>query len=104
MPGPVGVQVGGVHGGHTGAGRVDWSTLRGSVVAGVAAATLETGRPCVLVAGECLVGRRETMAVGLAGSYAVAETPREVEAMVADPVATLAGRVARVARTWSPGR
>lgn len=86
----------------TGAGRVDWSTLRGSVVAGVSAATLETGRPTVLVAGECLVGRRETMSLGLAGCYAVAETPRELEAMVADPVTTLAARTARVARTWSP--
>lgn len=88
----------------TGAGRVDWSTLQGSVVAGVAAATLETARPTVLVAGECLVGRRETMALGLAATYAVADTPREVEAMVADPVETLAARTARVARTWSPGR
>ena len=51
----------------TGAGRVDWTTLRGSVVAGVAAATLETARPTVLVAGECLVGRRETMTLGLGG-------------------------------------
>ena len=88
----------------TGAGRVDWSTLRGSVVAGVAAATLETGRPTVLIAGECLVGRRETMTLGLAGCYAVAETRVEVEAMVADPVDTLAARTARVARTWSPSR
>lgn len=88
----------------TGAGRVDWSTMRGSVVAGVAAATLETARPTVLVAGECLVGRRETMALGLAATYAVADSPREVEAMVADPVETLAARTARVARTWSPSR
>jgi glycerate kinase len=88
----------------TGAGRVDWSTMQGSVVAGVAAATLETGRPTVLVAGECLVGRRETMSLGLAGTYAVADSPRDVEAMVADPVQTLAARTARVARTWSPAR
>ncbi len=88
----------------TGAGRVDWATLRGSVVAGVAAATLETARPTVLVAGECLVGRRETMTLGLAGTYAVADSAREVEAMVADPVETLAARTARVARTWSPAR
>ncbi len=88
----------------TGAGRVDWSTLHGSVVSGVAAATLETARPTVLVAGECLVGRRETMALGLAGSYAVADTALEVEAMVADPVQTLAARTERVARTWSPAR
>jgi glycerate 2-kinase len=88
----------------TGAARVDWSTMRGSVVAGVAAATLETGRPTVLVAGECLVGRRETMTLGLAGTYAVAGSRDEVEAMVADPVETLAARTARVARTWSPAR
>jgi len=86
----------------TGAGRVDWSTLHGSVVAGVAAATLETGRPTVLVAGECLVGRRESMSLGLAATYEVAGNRDEVEAMVADPVETLAARTARVARTWSP--
>ncbi|MGL5860430.1 MAG: glycerate kinase family protein [Phycicoccus sp.] len=88
----------------TGAGLVDWSTLRRSVVAGVAEATLETGRPTVLVAGECHVGRRETMALGLAGAYAVAESPGDLEAMVADPVSTLRSRTARVARTWSPTR
>ena len=88
----------------TGAGRVDWSTMKGSVVAGVAAAALDTGRPAVLVAGECLVGRRETMTLGLAGTYAVADSRDEVEAMVADPVETLAARTARVARTWSPAR
>ncbi|MGL4174601.1 MAG: glycerate kinase family protein [Dermatophilaceae bacterium] len=88
----------------TGAGLVDWSTLRGSVVSGVARATLETGRPTVLVAGECHVGRRETMTLGLAGAYAVAEDPAGLEAMVADPVSTLRSRTARVARTWSPTR
>jgi glycerate 2-kinase len=88
----------------TGAGKVDWSTMRGSVVAGVAAAALDTGRPAVLVAGECLVGRRETMTLGLAGTYVVADSRDEVEAMVADPVETLAARTARVARTWSPAR
>lgn len=88
----------------TGTGRLDWTALRGSVVSGVAEATLETARPVVCVAGESLVGRRETMALGLAGCYAVAGTARELEAMVADPVATLEARTARVARTWSPAR
>ena len=36
--------------------------------------------------------------------YAVADSRAEVEAMVADPVPTLAARTARVARTWSPPR
>jgi glycerate kinase len=44
------------------------------------------------------------MSLGLAGTYAVADSPRDVEAMVADPVQTLAARTARVARTWSPAR
>jgi glycerate kinase len=88
----------------TGAGVVDWSATRGSVVAGVAEATMETGRPTVLIAGECLLGRRETMTMGFAGCYAVADTSAEVEAMIAHPVATLAQRTARVARTWSPVR
>lgn len=86
----------------TGAGLVDWRQARDSVVAGVAAATMETARPTVLIAGECLLGRRDTMTMGFASSYAVAETPAELEAMVADPVDTLAQRTARVARTWSP--
>jgi hypothetical protein len=35
--------------------------------------------PCiVLIAGQVLVGRRETMGIGLSGAYAVAETPEEV--------------------------
>ena len=44
------------------------------------------------------------MTLGLSGSYAVAETPEQVEAAVADPVGTLAARAARVAATWSPDR
>lgn len=88
----------------TGTGRLDWTAMRGSVVSGVAEATMATARPVVCVAGECLVGRRETMSMGLAGCYAVADTPEALDAMVADPVATLEARTARVARTWSPAR
>ncbi|MBM6404067.1 glycerate kinase [Phycicoccus sp. CSK15P-2] len=88
----------------TATGRIDWQTLRGSVVSGVAEATMATARPVVAVAGECLVGRRETMSLGLAGCYAVADHSRELDALVADPVATLSSRTARVARTWSPAR
>ena len=47
---------------------------------------------------------RDDDASGLAGTYAVADSRAEVEAMVADPVQTLAARTARVARTWSPPR
>jgi glycerate 2-kinase len=44
------------------------------------------------------------MALGLSGTYAVAENPEQVEAAITDPVGTLAARAARVAATWSPGR
>ncbi len=88
----------------TGEGSFDWQSLHGKAVAGVAAVALEAGVPTVVVAGQVLIGRRETMSLGLSGCYAVAETPDEVAAAMADPVGTLTERVARVARTWSPQR
>lgn len=88
----------------TGEGSFDWQSLQGKVVAGVATLALETATPSVVIAGQTLVGRREAMTLGLSGSYAVAETPEQVEAAMADPVGTLARRVARVAATWSPRR
>jgi glycerate kinase len=88
----------------TGEGSFDWQSLQGKVVAGVAGLALETATPSVVLAGQALVGRREAMTLGLSGTYAVAETPEQVEAAMADPVGTLARRAARVAATWSPQR
>lgn len=88
----------------TGEGTFDWQSLRGKVVAGVAQAALEAATPSIVIAGQAMVGRREAMTLGLSGTYAVAETPEQVEAAVADPVGTLADRAARVAATWSPHR
>ena len=88
----------------TGEGSLDWQSLQGKVVAGVARVALEVATPSVVIAGQVLLGRRETMTVGLSGAYALAETPEQVEAAMLDPVATLAARTARVARTWSPRR
>ena len=69
---------------------------------GVAQAALEAATPCIVIAGQVLVGRREGMGIGLSGMYAVAADPTQEQAAVADPVGTLANRAARVARTWSP--
>lgn len=79
----------------------DWQSLSGGVVAGVAAAGLETGVPTIVVAGQVLVGRRESMTLGLSGTYQVTDRPEEVAAALADPVRALRSRTARVARTWS---
>ena len=77
----------------------DKAAARANVIA-----ALEAGLPSIVLAGQVLVGRRETMGLGISGTYAVAETPEQVDAALLDPVGTLRARAARVARTWSPGR
>jgi len=86
----------------TGEGCFDWTSLRGGVVAGIARAAAARSLPAVVLAGEVTVGRRETMALGVSGVYAVAERPGETDAMLADPVGSLEARASRVAGTWSP--
>ena len=85
----------------TGEGRFDWQSLRGKVVSGVASATLPTARPCVVIAGDVLVGRREFSALGISSAYSIAEVVGSVDASLADPVGTLTQTAARIARTWS---
>ncbi|NMM23874.1 MAG: glycerate kinase [Phycicoccus sp.] len=86
----------------TGEGTFDWQSLRGKVVAGVAEAALACGRPAVVIAGQTLLGRRDSMELGISGTYAVAENPGQVAAALADPAGTLSRRTERVATTWSP--
>jgi glycerate kinase len=86
----------------TGEGMFDSQSLRGKVVAGVAEAALAKAKPIVVIAGQVLVGRRETMVLGISGTYAVAENPAQIAAALADPAGTLSARTMRVATTWSP--
>ena len=86
----------------TGEGSFDWRSLRGKVVSAVAERALAVGVPTIVVAGRVEAGRREATAAGIESSYAVAETDEELRASLADPGGTLAARVRRVARTWSP--
>ena len=88
----------------TGEGTLDWQSLQGKVVAGVAQAALAKAKPTVVIAGQVLVGRRDTMALGISGTYAVAENPAQIAAALADPWGTLSARTVRVATTWSPRR
>ena len=85
----------------TGEGTFDWQSLHGKVVAVVAERALPTGVPTVVIAGQVQIGRREWGASGIAAAYAVADTPEQVSASLADPAGTLAARAERVARTWS---
>lgn len=86
----------------TGEGSLDFQSLHGKVVVGVAEAAARAGVPVVAVPGRSELGRRDAMAAGLAGVYPVVERPDQLEAALASPAETLAARAARVARTWSP--
>lgn len=85
----------------TGEGCFDWASLRDTVVAGVSGASQSTGTPCIVIAGHSTIGRRESMGLGLSGSYVIATGPKEVPAVMADPARLLRERTARVATTWS---
>lgn len=74
----------------TGQETYDWRSVHDGVVAEVAAAALQVAAPTVVLAQQVHVGRREGMALGIAGTYA------------ARPGEDLPGLAARVARTWSP--
>ncbi len=68
----------------TGEGTFDATSLTGKVVSGVAATALEAGVPCLVLAGQVRVGRREQGAAGVAGAYAVADRVG-LAASLADP-------------------
>ncbi len=84
----------------TGEGTLDGTSLSGKVVAGVAALAAEHVLPCLVLAGEVRVGRRELAAAGIAAAYSLVERAGR-EAALALPAQELAALAARVARQWS---
>lgn len=84
----------------TGEGAFDVSSLRGKVVSGVAAAAQQEGVPCVVLAGQVSVGRRQAAAAGVEAAYSLEEEvgPERALEEAGEALATLA---ARVAGTWS---
>ncbi len=84
----------------TGEGTLDGTSLTGKVVSGVAATAAAHGVPCLVLAGQVRLGRRELGAAGLAGAYAVADAVG-LDASLADPAGTLAALAGVVAREWS---
>jgi glycerate 2-kinase len=83
----------------TGCTVFDFARRGGGVVAAVAELAAGSLSPCVLVAGEVVVGAREMRAMGIEAAYAVRESPMDVPAgEVTD--AELRQTAARVARSW----
>jgi glycerate 2-kinase len=85
----------------TGEGSFDWQSLRGKLVTAVARSAAARGVPCLVLAGQVSVGRREAAAVGVDAAYAVADDAGGVEQSLADPAGTLAALAEKVARRWS---
>ncbi len=85
----------------SGEGSFDWQSLRGKLVTAVAGGAAERGLPCVVLAGQVSVGRREAGAVGVRESYSVAEHAGSVAKSMGDPAGTLAALASDVARRWS---
>ncbi|AHH95328.1 glycerate kinase [Kutzneria albida] len=85
----------------TGEGSFDWQSLRGKLVTAVASGAAERGVPCLVLAGQVSVGRREMGAVGVEAAYAVAQHVGSVRAALDDPAGTLRGLAEHVAGQWS---
>jgi glycerate kinase len=85
----------------TGEGTYDFSSRAGKVVHGVAAVAASAARPCIVLAGQVLVGSREMRAMGVESAYGVTERV-DLDHSMAEPARHLADLAERVARTWSP--
>jgi glycerate kinase len=86
----------------TGEGSFDHQSLRGKVVAGVAAAARDRGLPCLVVAGRVGAGRREAEAAGVTAAHSLVEHFGDVDEAMARPADGLRALGARLARRWSP--
>lgn len=85
----------------TGCSVFDFHSRGGGVVAAAAEAASQALSPCVVVAGEVVIGAREMRTMGIEAAYPVREstldTPGAVDVTEVDLMAT----ARRVARTWT---
>ena len=84
----------------TGEGAFDHTSRTGKVVFGVSSAASAAARPCVVVAGQVMVGARERRAMGVDAAYAMDEL-FGLDLAMRDAAATLQNLAERVARTWA---
>jgi glycerate kinase len=85
----------------TGEGNLDAQSLRGKVVLGVARLAQEAGVPCVAVAGQAEVGRRDAAAAGVDDIEAVADVLGSPAAALAAGAAGVEQAAAALARRWA---
>lgn len=85
----------------TGEGRLDGQSVRGKVVSAVVRLAQEQGVPCVVVAGEVMVGDREAAAWGIDAAYSVARLAGSADAGMASGALGVQGAARQAARDWS---
>jgi glycerate kinase len=85
----------------TGEGSFDHQSLRGKVVAGIAAGARDRGLPCVVLAGRNETGQREAAAAGVTETHTLVEHFGSVETALTEPARGLRELSARLAGQWS---
>lgn len=83
----------------TGEGSLDWQSMRGKAISGVAQRGLRRGIPVVAIAGRVEITARERSEMGLDAAYSVTEFEGDERAL-GQPADALTATAARVARTW----
>ncbi len=85
----------------TGCSVFDFAARGGGVVAEVARRAEEALRPCILVAGQVLVGAREMRTMGIEAAYAVRESVADAPVVGDVDAEELRATARRVGRSWS---
>lgn len=85
----------------TGCSVFDFAARGGGVVAAAAEAAAAALAPCIVVAGEVLIGAREMRTMGIEAAYAVRESTADVPAGGDVRSDELAATARRVGRSWS---
>ncbi len=86
----------------TGEGTYDSTSLRGKVVGTVAASAQEAALPCVVLAGQVLVGRREAAAHGVDEMVSLAALAGSIDAAESDAGRWLTAAAGKLAAGWGP--
>lgn len=83
----------------TGEGCLDDQSLYGKVVTGVARHCTDVAKPCVAIAGEVRLGKRECLTAGIDSAYSMVEVAGK-ERSISQPETVLIETAQRVAKTW----
>lgn len=84
----------------TGCSVFDFAARGGGVVAEAAAVAARLLCPCIVLAGEVLIGGREMRTLGIEAAYAVHDSTADAPTGTQVQTADLAALAARVARSW----